>query len=253
MEDHLEGGGFVDAGWLRVIPGPALWGYSYIGAAAWGSDDPVPGDLDDLALGADKYGGLDVPLDRSAILEGEDDDDAGWEDRWSLWQRCAADRGLRLETYRDVFEFMAAVGLVERQVEDGNVWWRPAIPAPLAEDVLPLSDDERRMQTRLRWKRAFGPAEHRIISWLVDQRGEDDHLRLETSTSALADALDLDLDDARHGLAFAVDSPGISAVPDPEKADPNERLTIGVDWRRFDADRMMIRLIPPDEQEAQLP
>ncbi|HEY0392567.1 MAG TPA: DUF6042 family protein [Solirubrobacterales bacterium] len=247
MEDQLEGGSFVDAGWLRVMPGPALWAYSYIGAAAWGKNGPVPGDLDDLALGAEKLGGLDVPLDRSAIVEGEDDESAEWEERWSLWQRCAAEHDLRLETYRDVFEFMAAVGLVERHVEDGTVWWRPAMPAPLAEDVLPLSDEERQAQTRLRWQNTFGPAEHRIISWLVDQRADGDRLQLETSIRALADTLDLDLDDARHGLACAIDSPDISAALDPEKADADQPLTISVDWQVFDSERMALRLILPDD------
>jgi hypothetical protein len=244
--EYQEGGGMVNAGWLRVIPAPALWAYSYIGAVAWGEDDPLPGDLDELPLGADKYGGFDAPLDRSAITE--DDDDDQWTERWQLWQRCASERGHRLKTYRDVIEFMAVIGLVERHVEDGTVWWRPAHPAPLAEDVLPLTDEEREIQARLRWQSAFAQAETKIISWLVEQRAEEAHdLRLETSMRALADTLELDLDDARHGLAGAVDSPDISAVPSPEAANADEPLAISVDWQQFDVNRFEVRLAMPDE------
>lgn len=249
MED--DGLGFVGAGWLRVFPAPALWAYTYVARLAWGKEGPIPGDLDDLgpqALRADKYEGLDTPLGEAAITEGEDDEDSTWRMKWTEWQGYATALGRPMETYRHVIEFMAEIGLLERHTEDGAVWWRPTTPCPLAEDALPLSDEEKRVQSRLRWQDAFRHAESRILNWLVDQRGDALDLRVETSLARLAESLDLDLDDTRHGLACVVEGAvDISANPEPESVGVDDLLLIVVDWQRFDEDRISIQLVTPEE------
>ena len=153
-----------------------------------------------------------------------------------------------METYRHVIEFMAEVGLLERRVENGAVWWGPTTPCPLAEDALPLSDVEKRIQSRLRWQDAFRQAEGRILNWLVDQRDNDLELKVTIALKDLAEALDLDLDDTRHGVASAVEGAAdISAIPDPESVGVDDPLVIVVDWQRFDEDRIAVQLMTPEE------
>ena len=65
------------------------------------------------------------------------------------------------------------------------------------------------------------------------------------SLAHLADRLGLDIDEVRHGLACAIEQAGdIDVTPDPETAGPAQPMKILVDWDRFDAQRIEIRIDP---------
>lgn len=241
----------VSTGWLRYFPGPALTAYTSIWSVSHAKDGSIAGDLDDLAedhLHAEQYGGLDTPYD-PANDEDADEEGSTWSDRWAEWQGFAAQREMPMQTYRDVFEFMARIGLLVRDTSDDLTRWRPPAQVPLAEDVLPLSEAQREVEARIRWRDAFGPAASAITRWLVDQRVADETvLTVATSISDISTELDLDLDDARHGLACAVSEAGdMWATPDPESALLTDPIQITVDWQRFDAERIAVRLNIPGE------
>ena len=144
---------------------------------------------------------------------------------------------------------MAAIGLLVRDTSGGQVHWRPPAQVPLAEDVLPFTDDQRKAEARLRWRDAFGPAANAVTRWLVEQRVPDEKvLTAATTISDIATELDLDLDDARHGFACAIsEAHDMWATPDPENALLTDEIRVTVDWQRFDAERISVQLNIPEE------
>ncbi|HEX5375969.1 MAG TPA: DUF6042 family protein [Solirubrobacterales bacterium] len=238
----------VSTGWLRVLPPPALEAYVGIWRLAHSEDGPVAGDLDQLDLGLDGYGGLDAPYDPQQEEE-DQGEDSTWGTRWEHWCGFAAERGRPMVTCRHVIEFMAEIGMLERRVDGDTIYWSPPSQVPLVEDVLPLSGERREEEARLRWRDAFQEANNAITRWLVEQRTEEELvLEVETSISDLAVELDLDLENARHGLACAVtEASDMWATPDPETALLTASIRITVDWQRFDAERISVRLSLPDD------
>lgn len=239
---------FVSTGWIRFMPEPAFNAYMAIWTLDRHPDGPIAGDLDELgpeALGVDSLGGFDAtydPADHGDACE----DDGMWEERWMRFVVEAERRGMAMSTPRDAISFMQAVGLVER-IEGDEVLWRPVVPVPLAEDVLELDADTRRREAELRWYASFQGAANEITGWLVEQRDDSPRTHVAISLEALAARLELDVDEARHGLANAMREAGeIAATPHPERADANETIAIAVDWRRFDEERISVQLLFPD-------
>jgi Family of unknown function (DUF6042) len=211
-------------------------------------DGPAVGDLDELDLPVNEFGDLDAPYD-SAQEEEEQDEDSPWGTRWEEWCGFASERGRPMVTYRHIIEFMVDIGMLERRVDGDAVYWQTPSQVPLVEDVLPLSAERREQEARLRWRDAFQPAATAITRWLVEQRVEDELvLDVQTSISDLAAELDLDLENARHGLACAVtEASDMWATPDPEAALLTAPIRVTVDWQRFDAERIAMRLNLPGD------
>ena len=226
-----------------MLPEPAFNAYIQIWrlAAAEGS---VAGDLDDLgdgALDVDSLGGLDATYDAATHGDAGEDEQM-WGRRWTAFAEQAALRGLPMRTPRDAIEFMRVIGLVEREERDGEIYWQPVMPVPLAEDTLRLNEQERQRQACMRWHHAFQHASNRIVAWLVEQRSDAPTADVTLTLAELAGRTDLDVDEARHGLACAMAEAGdITATPDPEATEPDRALTISVDWERFDVERIAVR------------
>jgi hypothetical protein len=216
-------------------------------------DDGVSGDLDELgaeALDVAVFGGLDTPYEPAAHgdSELEPGEEPMWARRWKEFGDRAVKRGLPMRTPRDSIEFMREIGLVDRVERDGEIYWRAVVPVPLAEDLLALDDAAREEERKLRWQKAFQHAENRVTSWLVDQRTDAPTMGLTITLTEIAGRLELDVDEARHGLANAMLQAGdITAIPNPEVAEPDAPLRIVVDWERFDRERISVRLVMPND------
>jgi hypothetical protein len=213
----------VATGWMRILPEPAYRAVTSLQALR---RRPEGGDLVELvARGRLLIAGedLDLPFDPVGRLE-RADDDAQWVRRWMRFGELAAELGLPMVTPRDAIELLRAVGVVERIDVGGDVFWRSVAPVPLAEDVLPLNAEERAREARVRWLLAFEAAEYRVNAWLADQPGGS---LTYTTLARLAARLSLDVEDARFGLAHAIEHHGsVACVPAPEVATPADTLAI---------------------------
>ena len=232
----------VSTGWLRLIPEPALNAYLQVWRMA-AAEEPIAGDPDDVgaeALDVATFGGLDAAYDPAAHGDA-DEAEPMWARRWAAFAEQAAERGLPMRTPRHAIEFMRVIGLVEREERDGEIYWQPVLPVPLAEDVLHLNEAERERHAGMRWHHAFQHANDRITAWLVDQRSDAPTTEVVLTLAELAGRTELDVDEARHGLACAMAEAGdITATPDPEVTEPDQPITIVVDWDRFDTGRIAI-------------
>jgi hypothetical protein len=194
------------------------------------------------------FGGLDAPYDPEAHGDADGAEQI-WTKRWLEFSRQAAKRQMEMRTPRDAIEFMRAIGLVERVEVDGDIYWRAVVPVPLAEDVLDLNEDTREREAKIRWHSAFQRANNRVTGWLVDQRADTPTTELTVTLTEIAGRTELDVDEARHGLACSMEEAGdIAVTPHPEEAEPDQPLTITVDWTRFDAERIGISFDASDAQ-----
>jgi hypothetical protein len=226
-------------GWLRILPEPAFRALSTMLRLR---EHPVPGDLDELVARGLLDRDLDVPFQphrRTELI----DDDVLWARRWRTFKAYADRHGLPMCTPRDAIHYLHAIGLLER-VDDagggGQVFWRCVAPVPLAEDLIELCDEDRRREARLRWLHAFEEAENAITSWILGRRTGAPVFTLQVSLAALAAELDLDEEEARHGLANALsDATDFTCTPHPELANAAEILTLVVDWPKFAMYRTM--------------
>lgn len=242
----------VSTGWIRFLPEPGMNTY----LAIWGldrhPDGPVAGDLEDLGaemFDVAAFGGFDGIYDpaKHGDADVEDGEESTWTIRWSEFGEQAAKRDLPMRTPRDLIEFMRVIGLVERIELDGDIFWRPVVPVPIAEDVLDLDVETRDREAKIRWRAAFQRANNRVTSWLVDRRTDAATTELTITLTELADRLELDVDELRHGLAAAMNEAGdIAVTPHPEQAELDQPLRIVVDWELFDTKRIAIRLTDPE-------
>lgn len=236
----------VSTGWIRHIPEPALNPYLSIWGLDRNPDGPVAGDLDDL--GEEDFHVGDGGLDEPYVPGRESEDDSHWASRWETFVRAAADRGIPMSTPRHAIELMRAIGLVERVEHDGEIYWRPVVPVPLAEDVLPLDAASREQEAKLRWHHRFEREEYAVIGWLVDQQGEEPTTTRTVSLRELAAIIGRDSENLRQGLALANESEDIDVSPDPEKVADDDLLTITVDWPTFAENRVQISFADPDDE-----
>lgn len=238
---------FVDTGWLRFLPYPAVAFYLTL----WSGDGPewVEGSAADvfaLSRESDEYDSLTEPYSP------QDGPDAELAERWTEFRAMAARAGLACESLTDLFHVLAEIGFVEHVDDAEGERWRPVVPVPLIEDCLPLSAAHRADEASLRWRKQFEAAEQVFIAWLVDQRDERPQMQVVFTLRDLAADLALDVDTLRFGIVNAQDN-DIAAAPDVEQARPETRITVAVDWPTFDEERMIIRFGDPDADTPDVP
>ncbi len=147
--------------------------------------------------------------------------------------RYAAHYGLApVRTYRDTLELLVAAGLLHRVLEDGAVRYRPAWPLPLAEEVFPLTAEERAEEDRDRWQHMHYGTGQTIIR-LFDPAADDRKDTLTTSLQRLARQLDLDPESVREGILILLDEGDFSINVDIAHAPQHKVFTLRVDWERF--------------------
>ena len=150
---------------------------------------------------------------------------------WGEWQGYAATRDRQLTSCRDIIEFMVELGLIEQGT--GDEAWRTVSPLQHVEDVLPLNAERKAIESQVRWRQSFAAASDEIDAWIAQQRPPTaTESEIETSLQAIASAVGLDLEDARHGLAICLDE-DVRCDVDPETAASDEVIRLHIDWMLF--------------------
>jgi Family of unknown function (DUF6042) len=153
-----------------------------------------------------------------------------------------------VRTCRDILNLMVAAGVLHRVVEDGAVRFRPAWPLPIAEDVFPVTAEERDEEDAFRWHALHeGTAQDIIRLFKPDAADRRDNLT--TSLERLGRILELDPDSVREGILVLLDEGDFTASLDIARAPRHKVFILRVDWERFAADRISIRRGRPDDQE----
>lgn len=232
-------------GWVRYLPEPGLDVFGITRLVQQYEDEPVPVEIDERALifgfevsGFEVHGNLDTVYDPTAGRDPEEH--YIWIPRWQEWQGYAAKHGRAMSTYRDIIEFMADLGVLERRDgNDASPWATPRL-LPLVEDVFTLTPQQRMEESEHRWRAALSDAHEAIIRWLYNRRADEPFLRVEVSIAWLARELDIDAEDVRHALGMiAREATDIEVDRDPERVDLDDRFKITVDWRCFDSERVI--------------
>lgn len=214
------------------------------GEAPWGDLD----DADAAWLRIVAPDGVDAPYD-AATEEGDPDDIEEYEKRWEEWKGYAAARGRPMATFRDIIEFMLELELIKRHEGAMGVTWELPEQLPYAEDVVPLSQERLEHEAELRWRATFREAAHTITTWLTQKRAPGAaHGEVETSLNTIAAELELDINDARHGLATLIDE-DIRCDSDLETAAADATLRLTIDWNLFEEWRTVYRFVPPEERD----
>lgn len=238
---------------MRILPEVASRVYRNTWFLHFETGSPMLGDLDDPEaarwIEALAPTGLDEPYDPARDPWLEELSREGQEERWQELQRYARERGLPMTTSRHVIEFMLELGLIERrEIEDG-VAWVIVSPLPNVEDVLNLSPERLETEAMVRWRASFADIAQGIAAWIGKLRtpGAKSH-EFTTSIQAVAEALHLDPEDARHGLAVLLNE-DIRCDADPETAALDAPLRLTIDWKLFEDFRTVYRAAPLGEEE----
>src|SRR6266498_3352740 len=105
-------------------------------------------------------------------------------------------------------------------------------PLPLAEEVFPLTAEERAEEDRDRWQHMHYGTGQTIIR-LFDPAADDRKDTLTTSLQRLARQLDLDPESVREGILILLDEGDFSINVDIAHAPQHKVFTLRVDWERF--------------------
>lgn len=239
-------------GWLLVLPTHVTRIYMTFFLAHVDQGFPAPGDLDDPEaaewVGVLAPGGLDQAYRPGADPYSEDTAFDDEPQRWEEWQDYARARGLPMETYRHIFEFMLELGLIERREDAGGVIWLNASPLQQVDEVLPLPPERQALLAENRWRERFREQGQQIIDWMRQPRTpEAESFEFEVSIKALAEQLGLDPEDTRHALALL---PGedIQCDVDPETAPIDAPLRITIDWPLFEELRTLYTAAIPGQE-----
>lgn len=191
--------------------------------------------------------GLDQPYDPD-VEDLEPEESERFRKSWEEWQRYAAERGRRMETGRDVIEFMLELGLLKTHVEEGDVVWTLPDRLPFPEELLQLSSELQDELSEMRWRASFREAATVITSWISEQRIPGATMgEIEVSLQTLAAEVGLDLDDARRGVVTLI-ADDIRCDQDPEVADSDAVLKLTIGWALFDDWRTAYRSVAPENQ-----
>lgn len=195
-----------NSGWGRWLPGLAVYLYASI------------------ARGAD-LGGLS--LDEPA-LDSDDDDQLVPDDE--RIRRLREATGFRIETLADCLDLLEKLRLI-RATQDG--WVASEDVALLPEDVLALTEDERRQEDELRWDSVVAPAREVVIKIcaLAFLRSGDAAYRW--SLDHLNEILGYDQLVLRDALLGLVDDGDFRSSADIATVSNSELFEFSVDWDRF--------------------
>lgn len=184
--------------------------------------------------------GVDAPCDP---VSGEGDRDEELQ-CWKEWQGYAMARGRPMTTFRHVFESMVELGLIERREDQMGVSWVAVSLVPYVDEVLPLTAESRERVANMRWRLSFSEVGNAILDWIRTLRVPSAaNLEIAISIEALAAELNLDPEDARHGLAVLIDE-DIQCDVDPESAKIDAPLKLVIDWKLFEEWRTIYGLTP---------
>jgi hypothetical protein len=140
----------------------------------------------------------------------------------------------------DVLALLLACGLLtERPGSTGPRYDLDPSP-PLPAEVLQLTGDEAAREDRLRWE-AMHEGVAQAVLRLFDPLGAR-HDRVRSTVTDLAAVLGVPADDVRAGLGVLLVAGGLRATRDVERVPDDVPLDLVMDWRRFDAERVVVRI-----------
>lgn len=159
-----------------------------------------------------------------------------------------------VRTMAAVLQYMIACGVVIERTEGENVVYDLNPDVKLPSEVLPLSDEDRAKEDSLRWQGVHEATAQSIIR-LFDPDGAERPERKRTSLTRLARELDSDFESVRAGVPNLLDEGDFTTTIDVEDAAPHQVFELLVDWERFAATRINLRLAiggndEPDEGAA---
>lgn len=159
-----------------------------------------------------------------------------------------------VRTMADVLQYMIACGVVIERTESEDVVYDLNPDVELPAEVLPLSDEDRAKEDSLRWQDVHEATAQSIIR-LFDPDSEDRPERKRTSLTRLAREFDSDFESVRAGVLNLLDEGDFTTTIDIEDAAPHQVFELVVDWERFAATRIGLRLAiggndEPDEGVA---
>jgi hypothetical protein len=138
-----------------------------------------------------------------------------------------------VRTLGDLLTFMAEADLI---THSSGVWKLNAT-APLPEESLPLTPEQREYEDELRWALLHErPAQGIIRLFRPDGIAPAD--TLTTSLTALASELDVPVEAARGALVELIRAADFSADTDPATCEEDDILTIAIDWDTFHTTRI---------------
>jgi Family of unknown function (DUF6042) len=205
--------------------------------SAW--EEPKPFTAEELAQLRARFGGSDEEPSDPFIVNAREL--AHFQEHRARVDSYAAHYGRPpVRTCRDVLELMVAAGILHRVAEDGEVRFRPAWPLPLAEDVFPVTPEERAEDDAIRWRHLHEGTAQDIIR-LFKPDDEQPRDRLTTSLERLGRTMNLDPDSVREGIVLLLEHGDFSANIDIARAPRHKVFSLAVDWERFAATRIGIR------------
>lgn len=213
----IIGGEVFRTGWSRWLP-PGLT-VLYVKIAQ--GMPPSSADLD---------GGLwDEPLD-------VDDDEQRALDSEARIRLHRLTEKANLEEVRtgaDGLELMRRIGLIEMSVGG----WKTTDVLPLPEDVVFLTQDEKREEDEYRWTELHYGASQRIIGLFVDA----DLDALEDSLEGFAKRIECEPNTVREAILVLLGEGDFSTNVDIPSLEVKDRFRLTVDWKKFNESRISIR------------
>jgi hypothetical protein len=148
-----------------------------------------------------------------------------------------------VRTMRQLLDFTVACELV---LVDSSGGYSLNPTAPLPEEVLPLSDEESKLQDKMRWQRLHEGTAQGII-----QQFEPDanfpHNSLEFSLDSMGARLGAETEAVREGLTILLESGEFTTPTDLPRAGADHVMTVTVDWEQFARKRIGVQIAPLEE------
>ncbi len=164
-------------------------------------------------------------------------DRADLADRVARYDAMLAKAGLDpARTVDDVIGLMIGFGLITAEGDDQRLTL--ASDPPLPTEVLPLTDEEKQREDRLRWQSRFGRLSQRVLGLFLAEEGGLAQTRITTTVDRMAGTLDVDPDSVRQAILVLIDEGDFSAerqgaAVDVERLAGHQRFDLLVDPEKF--------------------
>jgi hypothetical protein len=152
-------------------------------------------------------------------------------------------RGVGVEPVRtmgQLLDLMVSCGVVLKRTDGPEPVYQLNPEALLPQEVLPLSDEDREHEDRLRWEDVHEATAHPVIK-LFEPHGEMPLESMTTSLARLARTLGSDFESVRAGLTNLLESGEFTTTIDIAGAGPNDEFVLAVDWELFWSKRVTLR------------
>ncbi|MEU7822983.1 DUF6042 family protein [Catellatospora sp. NPDC049133] len=177
----------------------------------------------------------------TAAQANAEDEQRRAEDIADMATYAAALGAAHVDTMDDLLAFMVAARLVVVDDDGGQPRYDLNPDAPLPEEVLPLSEERRAQEGKIRWLQLYEPTAQNIIRQFRPDEA-DRPTALTTSLQRLSRQLGVDVETTRAGVGVLLAEGDFTTSRDPETVPEHAVFEIRVDWRRFAQQRFNLRM-----------